>query len=105
MQCGKVTDVRLIKTNKAGKGNVYAYVEFASTKGVEKALRLDRSMLTGRPMFVSPFKEKRSGDYGSTIQKVSESGEVQKGCGVGRGKRSMKRWRGKRWEKTRRDDM
>ena len=75
MQCGKVTDVRLIKTNKAGKGNVYAYVEFASTKGVEKALRLDRSMLTGRPMFVSPFKEKRSGDYGSTTQKVSESGE------------------------------
>ena len=72
VECGKVTDVRLIKTNKSGKGNVYAYVEFASTKGVGKALRLDRSMLAGRPMFVSPFKEKRSGDYENTTQKYND---------------------------------
>ena len=80
-----MTDVRLIKTNKSGKGNVYAYVEFASTKGVGKALRLDRSMLAGRPMFVSPFKEKRSGDYENTTQKVRVGKRVWSEMGGGEG--------------------
>lgn len=89
-----MADIRLIKTNRGGKGNVFAYVEFVSTKGVERALKLDRTMLSGRPMFVSPFKEKRSGDsFSSASQKVrlgteGDSGEESrygKGRRYGRG--------------------
>ena len=85
-----MADIRLIKTNKGGKGNVYAYVEFATSKGVEKALKLDRSMLNGRPMFVSPFKDKRSGDPPSSgSNKVGVVEEEGGGCD---GIRSVSVW-------------
>ena len=58
LQCGPISDIRLIKTRQSNKGNVYAYVEFATPDPVPSALERDKTEVEGRPMFVSQFKEK-----------------------------------------------
>ena len=59
IQCGEISDVRLIKTRKGGdgRGNVYSYIEFSDTEPIKQALLMDRNMLNNKPMFVSPFKD------------------------------------------------
>ena len=71
-QCSELSDVRLIKTKggKSGRANIYAYIEFSSPAPVQRALGLDRSDMNGRPMFVSPFREKGGGRGGGNQPKV-----------------------------------
>ncbi len=57
-QCGPIVDIRIIKTRQSNKGNVYAYVEFATPTPVSSALERDKTVIEGRPMYVSRFKEK-----------------------------------------------
>ncbi len=57
-QCGPIVDIRIIKTRQSNKGNVYAYVEFATPSPVSSALERDKTVIEGRPMYVSRFKEK-----------------------------------------------
>ncbi|PSN43747.1 hypothetical protein C0J52_06406 [Blattella germanica] len=49
---GTLTDVRLVKDFK-GRSKGYCYVEFSSQKEAEAALKKDRELIDGRPMFVS----------------------------------------------------
>ncbi|XP_064398817.1 squamous cell carcinoma antigen recognized by T-cells 3-like isoform X3 [Halichondria panicea] len=56
--CGLIAEIRLIRTRQSNKGNVYAYVEFATPDPVASALGLDKTEIEGRPMYVSQFKEK-----------------------------------------------
>ena len=57
-QCGTIAEVRLVKTQSRGKANAFAYVEYASSDGVEEALKLEHSELKGRIIFVSILREK-----------------------------------------------
>ncbi|XP_034337393.2 squamous cell carcinoma antigen recognized by T-cells 3 isoform X2 [Magallana gigas] len=56
-KCGEMTDIRLVKTIK-GKSKGYAYVEFKDELGVLEALKLDRTPIEGRPMFVSKCEDR-----------------------------------------------
>ncbi|KAI9559682.1 hypothetical protein GHT06_013687 [Daphnia sinensis] len=69
-ECGKISDVRVIRDRTNGMGKGFGYVNFESTDSVELALKLDQSILNDRPIRVSrckknpkPFKveEKTSG--------------------------------------------
>lgn len=56
---GEISDVRLV-TNFKKQSKGYAYVEFTDEFPVEEALKLDRELLDGRPMFVSRCESHRS---------------------------------------------
>nr|XP_057927176.1 squamous cell carcinoma antigen recognized by T-cells 3 [Doryrhamphus excisus] len=55
--CGPIKQVRLVSSNK-GSFKGYGYVQFESPVSVPEALKLDRSEVDGRPMFVSPCVDK-----------------------------------------------
>ncbi|XP_022340245.2 spliceosome associated factor 3, U4/U6 recycling protein-like isoform X1 [Crassostrea virginica] len=56
-KCGEMTDIRLVKTIK-GKSKGYAYVEFKDELGMLEALKLDRTPMQGRPVFVSKCEDR-----------------------------------------------
>ncbi|XP_067938564.1 squamous cell carcinoma antigen recognized by T-cells 3-like [Watersipora subatra] len=60
-QCGQVKEVRLMKS-RGDKSKGFAYVEFSTIEPVVSALKLDRADVQGRPMYVSPCNQKRSGN-------------------------------------------
>ncbi|XP_007433577.1 squamous cell carcinoma antigen recognized by T-cells 3 [Python bivittatus] len=55
--CGELAEVRPIFSNK-GTFRGYCYVEFKDEKAALQALTLDRKIVEGRPMFVSPCVDK-----------------------------------------------
>lgn len=55
--CGEVCDVRAIYSNK-GTFRGYCYVEFRDERSALQAFELDRTIVEGRPMFVSPYVDK-----------------------------------------------
>jgi len=57
LSCGDIEQVRIVR-NAAGRSKGYAYLEFSSKTSTEKALGMDRTMLDGRPVFVSPCLDK-----------------------------------------------
>ena len=73
-ECEKVSSIRLIRRGMSQLHKGYGYVEFESSASVERALRLDRRMIRGRPMFVSEYKPHEKGQkaqfkFGSGLQK------------------------------------
>nr|XP_014350136.1 PREDICTED: squamous cell carcinoma antigen recognized by T-cells 3 [Latimeria chalumnae] len=55
--CGEISEIRPVyKQNGTFRG--YGYVEFKDEKSALDALRLDRTKIEGRPMFVSPCIDK-----------------------------------------------
>ncbi|XP_061162766.1 squamous cell carcinoma antigen recognized by T-cells 3-like [Saccostrea echinata] len=56
-KCGEMTDIRLVKTIR-GKSKGYAYVEFKDELGMLEALKLDRTPVEGRPVFVSKCEDR-----------------------------------------------
>ncbi|XP_071561281.1 squamous cell carcinoma antigen recognized by T-cells 3 [Temnothorax nylanderi] len=70
---GPITLFRMIKDYK-GRSKGYCYVQLSSVGAVEEALKLDRTPIRGRPMFVSkcdPNKSTRNSafKYRSTLEK------------------------------------
>ncbi|EZA54025.1 hypothetical protein DMN91_000267 [Ooceraea biroi] len=70
---GSVTSFRMVKDYK-GRGKGYCYVQLSSAEAVGEALKLDRTPINGRPMFVSrcnPNKDTRSSGfkYSSRLEK------------------------------------
>lgn len=55
--CGPLQNVRPVFSNK-GSFKGYCYVQFESATSVPAALKLDRTQVEGRPMFVSPCVDK-----------------------------------------------
>uniref|UniRef100_A0A8D0GWW8 Spliceosome associated factor 3, U4/U6 recycling protein n=1 Tax=Sphenodon punctatus TaxID=8508 RepID=A0A8D0GWW8_SPHPU len=55
--CGEVAEIRPVFSNR-GIFRGYCYVEFKEEKSSLQALGLDRKVLEGRPMFVSPCVDK-----------------------------------------------
>ncbi|XP_070619436.1 squamous cell carcinoma antigen recognized by T-cells 3 [Erythrolamprus reginae] len=55
--CGEVSEVRPIYSNK-GTFRGYCYVEFKDERSAARAFELDRTVVEGRPMFVSPYVDK-----------------------------------------------
>ncbi|XP_012869897.1 PREDICTED: squamous cell carcinoma antigen recognized by T-cells 3 [Dipodomys ordii] len=55
--CGEVVEVRPVFSNR-GDFRGYCYVEFPDETAALQALRLDRTSVEGRPMFVSPCVDK-----------------------------------------------
>lgn len=55
--CGPLQNIRPIFSNK-GSFKGYCYVQFESAASVPAALKLDRTQVEGRPMFVSPCVDK-----------------------------------------------
>ncbi|XP_048775052.2 squamous cell carcinoma antigen recognized by T-cells 3-like [Ostrea edulis] len=56
-KCGEMTDIRLVKSIR-GKSKGYAYVEFKDELGMLEALKLDRTPVEGRPVFVSKCEDR-----------------------------------------------
>ena len=56
---GEIVEIRLIKNFK-GKSKGYAYVEFKDELCVMDALKLDRTPVEGRPVYISKCEEKTS---------------------------------------------
>ncbi|XP_076641280.1 spliceosome associated factor 3, U4/U6 recycling protein [Halictus rubicundus] len=70
---GPITAFKMIRDYKA-RSKGYCYVQLSSTDAVEQALKLDRTPIRGRPMFVSrcdPNKTTRSSvfKYSSSLEK------------------------------------
>lgn len=55
--CGPLQNIRPVFSNK-GSFKGYCYVQFESAASIPAALRLDRTQVEGRPMFVSPCVDK-----------------------------------------------
>lgn len=55
--CGPLHNIRPVFSNK-GSFKGYCYVQFESAASVPAALKLDRTEVEGRPMFVSPCVDK-----------------------------------------------
>lgn len=55
--CGPLQNIRPVFSNK-GSFKGYCYVQFESAASVPAALKLDRTQVEGRPMFVSPCVDK-----------------------------------------------
>ncbi|NXX47684.1 SART3 protein, partial [Tricholaema leucomelas] len=72
--CGEVTEIRPVFSNK-GTFRGYCYVEFKEEKSALQALGLDRQVVEGRPMFVSPCIDKNKNPdfkvfrYSTTLEK------------------------------------
>jgi RNA recognition motif-containing protein len=60
VKVGEISEVRLV-TNFSGKSKGFAYVEFRDEFPVSEALKLDRQLVCGRPMFVSPCNPSNTG--------------------------------------------
>ncbi|NWH77211.1 SART3 protein, partial [Piaya cayana] len=72
--CGEVAEIRPVFSNK-GAFRGYCYVEFKEEKSALQALGLDRKVVEGRPMFVSPCVDKNKNPnfkvfrYSTTLEK------------------------------------
>uniref|UniRef100_A0A803XKQ1 Spliceosome associated factor 3, U4/U6 recycling protein n=1 Tax=Meleagris gallopavo TaxID=9103 RepID=A0A803XKQ1_MELGA len=72
--CGEVAQIRPVFSNK-GTFRGYCYVEFKDEKSALQALGLDRNVVEGRPMFVSPCVDKNKNPdfkvfrYSTTLEK------------------------------------
>uniref|UniRef100_A0A8C0BBH9 Spliceosome associated factor 3, U4/U6 recycling protein n=1 Tax=Buteo japonicus TaxID=224669 RepID=A0A8C0BBH9_9AVES len=72
--CGEVAEIRPVFSNK-GIFRGYCYVEFKEEKSALQALGLDRKVVEGRPMFVSPCVDKNKNPdfkvfrYSTTLEK------------------------------------
>ncbi|NXL91801.1 SART3 protein, partial [Alectura lathami] len=72
--CGEVAQVRPVFSNK-GTFRGYCYVEFKEERAALQALGLDRRVVEGRPMFVSPCVDKNKNPdfkvfrYSTTLEK------------------------------------
>ncbi|XP_040272553.1 squamous cell carcinoma antigen recognized by T-cells 3 [Bufo bufo] len=55
--CGEISQVRVVYNNK-GTFRGYCYVEFTEEKNALDALKMDRNVFKGRPMYVSPCVDK-----------------------------------------------
>uniref|UniRef100_A0A8C6GPD8 Spliceosome associated factor 3, U4/U6 recycling protein n=1 Tax=Mus spicilegus TaxID=10103 RepID=A0A8C6GPD8_MUSSI len=72
--CGEVVQIRPIFSNR-GDFRGYCYVEFGEEKSARQALELDRKIVEGRPMFVSPCVDKSKNPdfkvfrYSTTLEK------------------------------------
>lgn len=58
MKYGELKDIRLVKGFQ-GKSRGFGYVEFKEEGSAKAALALDRSLVKGRPMYVSECKENK----------------------------------------------
>ncbi|XP_065502755.1 squamous cell carcinoma antigen recognized by T-cells 3 [Caloenas nicobarica] len=72
--CGEVAQIRPVFSNK-GTFRGYCYIEFKEEKSALQALGLDRKVVEGRPMFVSPCVDKNKNPdfkvfrYSTTLEK------------------------------------
>ncbi|NXF04122.1 SART3 protein, partial [Smithornis capensis] len=72
--CGEVAEIRPVFSNR-GTFRGYCYVQFQEEGSALQALRLDRTAVEGRPMFVSPCVDKNKNPdfkvfrYSTTLEK------------------------------------
>ncbi|XP_067679944.1 squamous cell carcinoma antigen recognized by T-cells 3-like [Haliotis asinina] len=57
IKCGEITEMRLVRNYK-GKSKGFAYIEFKDEFCVLEALKQDRELIEGRPMFVSKCEDR-----------------------------------------------
>jgi len=74
---GEITDVRLVRDFR-GKSKGYGYVEFATFDLAIAALKMDRELLDGRPVFVSKCEEKNKGSSSKSTFKYNTGLEKNK---------------------------
>ena len=56
--CGEIEKIHIVR-NMKGVSKGFAYLQFKQKQSVEKALALDRQMLTNRPLYVSKCTDKK----------------------------------------------
>lgn len=67
-QFGPINEVRLVRDFK-GRPKGFAYVEFENFLSVRKALKHDRMMLKGRPVFINEMDKRKSFSYSTNAEK------------------------------------
>ncbi|XP_022096230.1 LOW QUALITY PROTEIN: squamous cell carcinoma antigen recognized by T-cells 3-like [Acanthaster planci] len=67
VECGEITEVRMVE-NYRHQFRGYCYVEFQEESSVEKALKMDRQSVEGRPMYVDRSMDKSTTETKKTFQ-------------------------------------
>ncbi|CAF0859049.1 unnamed protein product [Rotaria sordida] len=57
---GEIKEIRLVKHEWSGKSKGYGYVDFVTSEGYRQALKLDRTPINDRPMYVSEYDRNKS---------------------------------------------
>lgn len=64
---GKLRSLRLVK-NAKGQSRGFATIDFEDEESHKKALKLDRTRLNGRPVFISPYQDVGSASFKTPVQ-------------------------------------
>ncbi len=57
---GPIKDIRIVKHEWSGKSKGFGYVDFSTSDAYRQALKLDHTLINGRPMYVSPYDPNKS---------------------------------------------
>lgn len=57
---GPIKEIRIVKHEWSGKSKGYGYVDFVDTDGCRQALKLDHTLINGRPIYISAYDPNKS---------------------------------------------
>lgn len=57
---GEIKEIRLVKHEWSGKSKGFGYVDFVTGDGYRQALKLDHTLINGRPMYISAYDPNKS---------------------------------------------
>jgi RNA recognition motif-containing protein len=57
---GPIKEIRIVKHEWSGKSKGFGYVDFGTSEAYRQALKLDHTLVNGRPMYVSVYDPKKS---------------------------------------------
>jgi RNA recognition motif-containing protein len=57
---GPIKDIRIVKHEWSGKSKGFGYVDFSTSEGSRQALKLDHTLINGRPIYVSVYDPNKS---------------------------------------------
>jgi RNA recognition motif-containing protein len=57
---GPIKEIRIVKHEWSGKSKGFGYVDFITSEGSRQALKLDHTLINGRPMYVSTYDPNKS---------------------------------------------
>ncbi len=57
---GPIKEIRIVKHDWSGKSKGFGYVDFTTSEGCRQALKLDHTLINGRPMYVNMYDPNKS---------------------------------------------
>lgn len=57
---GPIKDIRIVRHEWSGKSKGFGYVDFVNNEGHREGLKLDHTLINGRPMYISSYDPNKS---------------------------------------------